>query len=911
MAFDEYYRARSSSRDDANSYDTDAYQRGRQRIDLKLKGTFERIFEKYARDFTGVGDEIDMETGEVVVDNGHLQYMQHERDTGKSASSRFVRAFADELEVEDGHDDNDDDVDDGFHPEPEEEEDELHHQVPDDDEDELQHEPQHEPRQGDSQDEDDHGREEEDVSDDEDGDYEDEDAAVEAGDEQSGDESDHLGRGPDHFALDPRLAQSDARVSPEQQYHNTSVIPSTEVSHSLPHISIVDSLNQLVPHQDAHGRIDPEAIQQLGQNIANQIAQFLMRATSINRQPEFSNAPQNIWSAPPLPQDAFDPPSFFDRQRSAITPAPHRAPSVWDSPSGGQSLWAPAASRPKKRRRLLKHTETSFDLDPTLTDDAGFSDAPSSRNRYSKEEDDLIKRLKEINGLTWQEITARMPGRTTGGLSGRYTRALKDLPRPVMIKREIIEIMDGDDDELSTPGPSDTTNASGMSPFHTPLLRRAMDKQIARHGDSGEIPITLGDEDDTDARDSSAPPPDKSRKKKRRNAKESDPLRAIVGYRTFDSSIPAGNFGILCTDSPARYTAEEHNLNFYGPTSGFGVLRMTKPQKEQKQPKMDPPREAPGHTTTRFTHSAPHLRGNLANTPTSTLNLFARAEQYLKAKGLSAASLATSQLRAMSSLQANQHLNSSSARMSNAGGSVTTMLPPPARPRTESVFQGSSPLPAHPPPPYSANPPSRASTPPRVHTPLTRRIEPMVIDTENDGDVSDSSMDTPATAKRYADAPDTTTTTNGPYFLSNLPPPPSPLVSAPQAQLRSPSSSPLSSPPPLPSPTSSQTSSAESQPRSVRTSTRQATKNSLLPPGPGEIARMKLPAPASSPRVTTSTPSASLRKSISSITPKTTVTPKTPMTRYGTPIRETVGRKEMLKKKAMAEADDGSEDELA
>ncbi|KAG9707093.1 hypothetical protein KCU73_g17681, partial [Aureobasidium melanogenum] len=101
------------------------------------------------------------------------------------------------------------------------------------------------------------------------------------------------------------------------------------------------------------------------------------------------------------------------------------------------------------------------------------------------------------------------------------------------------------------------------------------------------------------------------------------------------------------------------------------------------------------------------------------------------------------------------------------------MPPPPARPRAEPVFQGSSPLPAHPPPPYSANPPSRASTPPRVHTPLTRRTEPMVIDTENDGDVSDSSMDTPATAKRYADAPDTTTMTNGPtvalaIFLATL-----------------------------------------------------------------------------------------------------------------------------------------------
>ena len=111
MAFDGFHRARSSSRDDRIDYDPDEYQRGRQRIDLKLKGTFERIFEKYAKDFTGVGDEIDMETGEIIVNNGHLTYMQHERDTGKSASSRFVRAFAEELEVENGDEDNaDDDV---------------------------------------------------------------------------------------------------------------------------------------------------------------------------------------------------------------------------------------------------------------------------------------------------------------------------------------------------------------------------------------------------------------------------------------------------------------------------------------------------------------------------------------------------------------------------------------------------------------------------------------------------------------------------------------------------------------------------------------------------------------------------------------------------------------------------------
>ncbi|THX17076.1 hypothetical protein D6D13_01091 [Aureobasidium pullulans] len=815
MAFDGFHRARSSSRDDRIDYDPDEYQRGRQRIDLKLKGTFERIFEKYAKDFTGVGDEIDMETGEVVVNNGHLTH--------------------------------------------------------------------------------------------------------------------------------------------EQQYHNTSVVPSTEVAHSLPQISIADSLNQLVPHQDAEGRVDPEAIHQLGQSIANQIADFLMRATSLNRQPHFPGQPQGIWSAPALPEDAFNPPNYLDNRANALTPAPHRAPSVWDSPSGGQSLWAPTASRPKKRRRLLKHTETSFDLDPALTDDATFSDAANSRNRvrqnrgYSREEDDLIKRLKEINGLTWQQITAHMPGRTMGGLSGRYTRVLKDLPRPVMIKREIIEIMDGEDDELSTPGPSHTAASPGMSPFRTPLLRRAMDKQIARHGDNGEIPITIGDEgDDTDSqRDSSAPPPaelfsdgqgghyrrhpitgvaaptlymsdtpevatPEPVKNKRVPKEKYFPHGPAGFYRTFDTSDPkVGSFGMLRTDSPSTHVAQEHNLNFFGPTSGFGVLRMEQPKQSKKKKRRSSAKasnesEAPRRTSderqynqeksdrrfnqsnpTTYTYPAPQLRDRLANTPTSTINLFARAEQYLRAKGLTAAGMTTSQL--ISSLQANQRANPTAARSSNTGSSTNMMPPPPARSRFEPVFEESSPVhPPHPPPPYSANPPLRASTPPR-------RTEPMVIDTENDGDISDSSatVDTPATATRYADSP-VTTAHDGPYFLSNLPPPPSPFMPAPQAQMRMPSSSPLSSPPPAPSPAPSQSSSNERQRRSVRSSTRQATKKSLQPSGSVRPAETSLP-----------TPKPAIRNSALA------ATPKTPVVRYGTPLKETVGRKEMLRKRVLAEPDDGSEDELA
>ncbi|MCJ1402496.1 hypothetical protein MMC11_005716 [Xylographa trunciseda] len=52
----------------------------RARNDLRLKSRFESIFEKFGKDFTGVGDEIDLQTGKVVVNNGHLTTMQGELD---------------------------------------------------------------------------------------------------------------------------------------------------------------------------------------------------------------------------------------------------------------------------------------------------------------------------------------------------------------------------------------------------------------------------------------------------------------------------------------------------------------------------------------------------------------------------------------------------------------------------------------------------------------------------------------------------------------------------------------------------------------------------------------------------------------------------------------------------------------
>jgi hypothetical protein len=60
----------------------------RQKNDERLKSRFERIFEKYEYDFDGVGDEIDIVTGEVLIDNGHLETMRDEEDSDASESSR-------------------------------------------------------------------------------------------------------------------------------------------------------------------------------------------------------------------------------------------------------------------------------------------------------------------------------------------------------------------------------------------------------------------------------------------------------------------------------------------------------------------------------------------------------------------------------------------------------------------------------------------------------------------------------------------------------------------------------------------------------------------------------------------------------------------------------------------------------
>ena len=69
-----------------NHHQTEIHVR-RAQNDFRLKSIFESIFEKYGKDFDGIGDEIDMETGEIVVNNGHIQGMTSERDIGNAKYS--------------------------------------------------------------------------------------------------------------------------------------------------------------------------------------------------------------------------------------------------------------------------------------------------------------------------------------------------------------------------------------------------------------------------------------------------------------------------------------------------------------------------------------------------------------------------------------------------------------------------------------------------------------------------------------------------------------------------------------------------------------------------------------------------------------------------------------------------------
>ena len=76
------------------------YDAARKDVRVRLRTKLEAIFDKYGKDFSGIGDEIDLKTGEIVVDNGHLLGMKHEMDIETTA--RVSDPWAQNSDDEDG-----------------------------------------------------------------------------------------------------------------------------------------------------------------------------------------------------------------------------------------------------------------------------------------------------------------------------------------------------------------------------------------------------------------------------------------------------------------------------------------------------------------------------------------------------------------------------------------------------------------------------------------------------------------------------------------------------------------------------------------------------------------------------------------------------------------------------------------
>lgn len=289
--------------------------------DARLKSRFEHIFWKYGRDFEGIGDEIDLETGEVHVNNGHLENMRHEVDPGE-----VLRMFGDSLDKSAG---------------PERGGQFVGETLPENDADSSGS-----------------------------GYSSGGSAAIENENEFRGTQQhapDELPSGmySEHTDMPPAVHQprSTSRAHRSVTGRNGHKGPSgnrplvhsrAETSNSMPlNLPLLQgSMDAMQTKRGTRRSIDPNDIQELGLSIANQLAQFMSRASkdkSKSRKHRSHNADTSRrWEYPRLPGD-----------RRSRTPSPPRAAppissaAMFNTSPGGQgSIWAPVRhTRPHKRRR--------------------------------------------------------------------------------------------------------------------------------------------------------------------------------------------------------------------------------------------------------------------------------------------------------------------------------------------------------------------------------------------------------------------------------------------------------------------------------------------------------------------------------------------------------------------------------
>ncbi|KAI7663497.1 hypothetical protein KC318_g8275, partial [Hortaea werneckii] len=487
-----------SAEDDDGAYDSEL-ERKRKSNDAILKSRFEDIFEKYERDFSGVGDEIDLETGEIVVDNGHLEGMEHEGDPGESASGQFVRAFQEDLEQE-----------------------------------------------GDS------SESSSEDSESEDGNANNVDnprpigASFGVGRERSADSADHHSTSASDPTIDPFLQQltgaarglgkiddaSQGQASTNGLSREGSASSAddsgsqTSASFNVMELPAVKERMAAFKSKSSRGRdVDPEAIQALGISIANQIAQFMGANGKSKKRKREKKREDPAWAFPESPLDkrsrtAVSPPParpYLARLSSAISPQQPQKRSKKAEPKS--SLWAPVTHPkprkiPKKKDKAKADGDTGADTEqaeisevaaqgmdtgsslrqcynceirvtttwrrgpdgdlcnacgmyyyryglmrpsrPNTPEsdsesearDASQYSANTSRRistsfsaprpiRFTVEEDALIIKLKEIDHKSWEKVSSHLEGRSTYAVQCRYSKML--VGRPTAGRDALIE----------------------------------------------------------------------------------------------------------------------------------------------------------------------------------------------------------------------------------------------------------------------------------------------------------------------------------------------------------------------------------------------------------------------------------------------------------------------------------------
>jgi hypothetical protein len=319
---EQYFRTRASVDDNPD------LARDRRANDARLKSRFEHIFAKYGRDFDGVGDEIDLETGRIIVNNGHIARMQHEVDPGQGTSAQVLRVLGGT-------------------------------------------------RQSDSVN---ITRDEEPVIEDsaEDMEYDEElDAVGTSGysgsDNDDEDESEELSRtwarAPDELSSDFYPTQD---ATPERvQTVSKSFAQKSAARHRVDNDRAVQTLQvasrskspvhppvempllresmaamQALPGQ--RGSVDPDMIQALGQSIANQLAKFMTGDSKKpkRKSPSQRTAKDTRWEYPMLPGDRIE------RTPSPSLPESPSAALFVTSPNHEASVWAPQQRRRRRKSKL-------------------------------------------------------------------------------------------------------------------------------------------------------------------------------------------------------------------------------------------------------------------------------------------------------------------------------------------------------------------------------------------------------------------------------------------------------------------------------------------------------------------------------------------------------------------------------